>query len=167
MIWNKSSTLVSLHPWSFNTLPLSKHQHSVKSAGNPSRDPRKLRLTGVKSRDYKYGIMSKAAIDLTFDLHRQAIANLFFFPYCRISNVPSSNWCSIYSLSYPENECDVTDEYTQGYTLKTRSFMRPSWDSFWNVWENTQITRAITSALHWRDNVCMSVHPHLFQPYDE
>ena len=49
-----------------------------------------------------------------------------------------------YTLSHPENDRDVT-ERAQGNTLQDASFMRQSLSSFLNVWDNTQVARAMTS----------------------
>ena len=43
---------------------------------------------------------------------------------------------------------DVT-ERAQGYTLQDASFMRQSRCSFLNVWENTQVARAMTNVFVW------------------
>ena len=59
----------------------------------------------------------------------------------------------LYTLSHPENDHDVT-ERVQEYTLQDASFMRQYRCSFLNVWENTQVARAMTSVFlrntHWR-----------------
>ena len=59
----------------------------------------------------------------------------------------------VYTLSHPENDCDVT-ERDQGHTLQDASFMRQSQCSFLNMWRNTQVVHAVTSVFllntRWR-----------------
>ena len=61
---------------------------------------------------------------------------LSYVDRCFSGNLP----CDFYTFSRPENDRDVT-ERIQGFQLQDASFL--------NVWEDTQVARAMTSIFLW------------------
>ena len=71
-----------------------------------------------------------------------------FTLHLHLYHLPQTCFSAAYTLSYPENDRDIT-EHAHGYTLQDTSFMRQSRCSFLNAWENAQVARTMTSVFIW------------------
>ena len=151
--------VINFHPGSYTDITNAICQHNIGMLKKGAVGSLLLTSNSDQKISYPYWMKTHSAdfmlqiwklVRLTVVWNSYTIISWIITRITAVTHIDSPNLqplphlSSVYTLSHPENDRDVT-ERDKGNTLQDASFKRQSRNSFLNAWDNTPVTRAITS----------------------